>query len=76
MVKKRTCTWQAYVRSRDENIQADDVMVAFWQKMKKKKVSFIRYCNIEKTLFELLEQNEAITLKNLARAPESKTKSC
>ncbi len=51
-------------------------MVAFWQKMKKKKVSFIRYCNIEKTLFELLEQNEAITLKNLARAPESKTKSC
>jgi len=66
-VKEEDGTWQAYVRSRDENIQADDVMVAVWQKMKQKKGSFIRYSNIEKTLFELLEQNEAITLKNLAR---------
>jgi predicted HTH transcriptional regulator len=67
-VKEEGDKLQAYVRSRDENIQADEVMVAVWQKRKIKKGALIRYSRDEEALFTLLNQNGQVTLKEYIRA--------
>jgi predicted HTH transcriptional regulator len=67
-VKEEDGSWQAYVRSRDENIHADDVLVAVWQKLKQKRGTLIRYSNVEKALFTLLEKRAEVKLGELARS--------
>jgi predicted HTH transcriptional regulator len=66
-VKEDDGQLQAYVRSRDENIQADDVIIAVWQKRKVKKGALIRYSREEEALFALLNTQEDITLRDYCR---------
>jgi predicted HTH transcriptional regulator len=66
-VKEENGIWQAYVRSRDENIQADEVIIAVWQKKKIKKGALIRYSKPEESLFALLREQERITLREFRK---------
>ena len=66
-VKEEAGIWQAYVRSRDENIQADEVIIAVWQKMKQKKGRLIRYSKIEEELFRLFQTKQQITLNDFRK---------
>ncbi len=66
-VKEETGIWQAYVRSKDENIHADEVIIAVWQKKKQKKGTLIRYSRIEELLFTLMHEKGEITLKDLVK---------
>ncbi len=67
-VKETAGLWQAYVRSRDENIQADEVLVLVWQKMKQKKGTLIRYTKIEEELFRLFQTRNQITLNDFRKS--------
>jgi predicted HTH transcriptional regulator len=67
-VREEAGVWQAYVRSKDENIQADEVIIAVWQKMKQKKGAFIRYTRIEEELFRLFQNREEITLSDFKKS--------
>jgi predicted HTH transcriptional regulator len=73
-VKEEGGIWQAYVRSRDENIQADEVLVAVWQKLKQKKGALIRYTTIEQALFRLFASQERITVNDFRRSARIPTK--
>jgi len=66
-VKESADNWQAYVRSRDENIQADEVLIAVWQKLKQKKGALIRYTKIEEELFRLFKTKEQITIHDFRK---------
>lgn len=66
-VKEEPGVWQAYVRCRDENIQADEVLIAVWQKLKQKKGTLIRYSKIEEELFNLLRTRQQITLNDFRK---------
>jgi len=66
-VKEEAGLWQAYVRSRDENIQADEVLITVWQKMKQKQGALIRYTNIEEELFRLFRIKDQITLSDFRK---------
>ena len=67
-------TWQAYVRSQDENIQADEVLVTVWQKMKQKKGALIRYTKNEEELFRLFQTREQITLSDFRKSARISSK--
>ncbi|OFY54614.1 MAG: ATP-dependent DNA helicase [Bacteroidetes bacterium GWF2_49_14] len=67
-VKEERDKLQAYVRSRDENIQADEVIIAVWQKRKLKKGALIRYSKDEEVLFSLLSEKPLITLREYLRS--------
>jgi len=73
-VKEEAGVWQAYVRSRDENIQADEVLVTVWQKMKQKRGTLIRYTKIEEVLFRLFQSNDQITLNDFRKEARISTK--
>lgn len=66
-VKEEAGIWQAYVRMKDENIHADEVLIAVWQKMKQKKGALIRYTNIEEELFRLFQSKDQITLNDFRK---------
>lgn len=66
-VREEHGLWQAYVRSRDENIQADEVIVAVWQKKKIKKGALIRYSRPEESLFTILREQDRVTLKEFKK---------
>lgn len=66
-VKEEGDKLQAYVRSRDENIQADEVIIAVWQKRKLKRGALIRYSKEEEVLFSLLGERPLITLREYYR---------
>jgi predicted HTH transcriptional regulator len=67
-VKEEGNEWQAYVRRKDENIQADEVLIAVWQKKKQQKGALIRYTKIEEELFRLLQIREQVTLSDFRRS--------
>ena len=73
-VKEDGNSWQAYVRSRDENIQADEVLVAVWQKLKQKRGALIRYTNMEQELFRLFETRDRITLNDFRKGARIPTR--
>lgn len=73
-VKEEGGIWQAYVRSKDENIQADEVLIAVWQKMKQKKGALIRYTKIEEQLFRLFQSNDKITLSDFRKSARISSK--
>lgn len=66
-VKEEGDKLQSYVRSRDENIQADEVIIAVWQKRKLKIGALIRYSKEEEVLFNLLKEKPLITLREYFR---------
>jgi len=66
-VKNEDGSYDAYVRSRDENIQADEVIITVWQKRKQKKGTLIRYSPNEEKLFELLSGQDQITLREFKK---------
>ncbi|MDD4646096.1 MAG: ATP-binding protein, partial [Bacteroidales bacterium] len=67
-VKEEGQLWQAYVRSQDENIQADEVIIKVWQKLKQKKGTLIRYTPIEEELFKLFQSKDQITLRDFRKS--------
>jgi predicted HTH transcriptional regulator len=73
-VKEEGGIWQAYVRSRDENIQADEVLITVWQKMKQKKGALIRYTKIEEALFHLFQSKDQITLSDFKKSARISSK--
>lgn len=73
-VKEEAGVWQAYVRSMDENIQADEVLITVWQKMKQKKGALIRYTKIEEELFRLFQTRDQITLSDFRKSARISTK--
>jgi predicted HTH transcriptional regulator len=73
-VKEGAGVWQAYARSRDENIRADEVLVTVWQKMKQKRGTLIRYTKIEEVLFMLFQSNDQITLNDFRKGARISTK--
>ncbi|MFA5816832.1 MAG: RNA-binding domain-containing protein [Bacteroidales bacterium] len=73
-VKEEAGVWQAYVRSRDENIQADEVLITVWQKMKQKKGALIRYTKIEEELFQLFQTRDQITLSDFRKSARISSK--
>ena len=73
-VKEDAGIWQAYVRSRDENIQADEVLVTVWQKMKQKRGALIRYSSIEEELFRLFQNHDTITLSDFRKSARITTR--
>lgn len=73
-VKEEGGIWQAYVRSKDENIQADEVLIAVWQKMKQKKGALIRYTKIEEELFRLFQSKDKITLSDFRKSARISSK--
>ncbi len=66
-VKEPGGIFQAYVRSKDENIKADEVLVCVWQKLKQKKGAWIRYSHIEEELFRLFQDRKQITLNDFRK---------
>ncbi len=66
--------WEAFVRLRDENIHADEVMIAVWQKKKQKSGTLIRYSQTEAKLFALLANQSEITMKEFKKAARISTR--
>ncbi|MFH0760558.1 MAG: RNA-binding domain-containing protein [Bacteroidota bacterium] len=73
-VRNEDGTWEAFVRSRDENIHADEVIIAVWQKKKQKKGTLIRYSQTEAKLFTLLASQQQITMKEFRKAARISTR--
>ena len=73
-VKEEGGIWQSYVRSKDENIQADEVLIAVWQKMKQKKGALIRYTKIEEELFRLFQSKDQITMSDFRKSARISSK--
>ncbi len=59
--------WVVYIRVKDQNLLANNVLLKVWRRKKEKTGTFIRYTDIEKLLFEYLEQNDFITLSKFIR---------
>jgi predicted HTH transcriptional regulator len=73
-VKDENGVWEAFVRLRDENIHADEVIIAVWQKKKQKKGTLIRYSQTEAKLFALLANQPEITMKEFKKAARISTR--
>jgi predicted HTH transcriptional regulator len=59
--------WLVYIRVKDQNLLANIVLLRVWQRKSLDKGTFIRYSDIEKLLFDYLEENEFITLSKFAK---------
>jgi predicted HTH transcriptional regulator len=60
-------TWLAYVRVKDENILANNVMIRVWKRRGRPVGTLIRYSEKEKLLFDYLEENENISFSGFQR---------
>jgi predicted HTH transcriptional regulator len=54
--------WLAYQRVDDQNIVANSVLLAFWQRQSEAKNTFIQYGENQRFFLELLERNGFVTL--------------
>ncbi|MCK4748893.1 MAG: ATP-binding protein [Bacteroidales bacterium] len=59
--------WLAYVRVKDQNFLANNVLLKVWQKEKRKKGIFIEYSRTEEILLEYLELNPQISISKFCR---------
>ena len=65
--RSETGKWLAYVRVKDENILANNIMIRVWKRRSRPAGTFIRYSNEEKILFDYLKEHEAISLSMFQR---------
>ncbi len=61
-VRNADGTERAYIRIKDENILAPEVLVKVWLKKNHPKGSLVRYSKDEEALFSYLAQNDSISL--------------
>jgi predicted HTH transcriptional regulator len=59
--------WTAYVRVKDQNIQASNVLVSVWKTQGKRTETWIKYGREEKCLIDFLTENENITLSRFVK---------
>jgi len=59
--------WLAYIRVKDENILANNIMIRVWKRRNRPEGTLIRYSEKEKILFDYLKSNETITLSMFQR---------
>lgn len=59
--------WLAYVRSGDQNVLANRVLINAWKRKNRPEGVYIHYTETEKTLLEYLESNPVISLSEFTR---------
>jgi predicted HTH transcriptional regulator len=59
--------WLAYIRVKDENILANNIMLRVWKRRGRPAGTLVRYSEKEKILFDYLKENEVITLSMFQR---------
>ena len=57
--------WMVYIRSGDQNLLANTVLLKLWSRNKKIQGTFIHYSEKEKILLDYLEENSIITIHKL-----------
>jgi predicted HTH transcriptional regulator len=60
--RDRDNKWQAYVRVKDENVTANQVLLKVWKMKKSRKGVLVQYSKHEKLLMEYLSKHTEITL--------------
>jgi predicted HTH transcriptional regulator len=59
--------WKAWVRVKDQNIMADEVILKIWSLSKQKEGIFLNYNQNEKAILQFLDNNESITLEKYCK---------
>ncbi|MCX6233271.1 MAG: ATP-binding protein [Bacteroidetes bacterium] len=59
--------WLVYIRVKDQNLLANNVLLKVWEKHKQKQGVLLRYTEKEKWLLDYLEENGQITLSKFYR---------
>jgi len=59
--------WTAFVRVRDQNLQANRILVDFWKREGERRGILLSYGREEKALIDYLSENERITLSGFTR---------
>jgi predicted HTH transcriptional regulator len=59
--------WLVYIRVKDQNLLANNVLLRVWKRKLQKNGTFVRYSDIEKKLFEYLEKNDFITISQFCK---------
>lgn len=57
--------YKAYVRSDDENVVADDILLSVWKMERDKKGAFIRYSEAEKQILDAISESPGVFLEEL-----------
>jgi hypothetical protein len=64
-------SWIAYVRVKDQNIQANNILVNVWKNQGKIAGPFLKYGREEKSLIDFLTKNETISLSGFMRVAKT-----
>lgn len=67
-------TWDAYIRVKDQNIQANPWLLKWWERLKDKSPVTIRYKSKEQQLLDLLNQHGSIRISDFVRAAHVPTR--
>lgn len=59
--------WKAWIRVKDQNIQADEVICTIWDLSKRKEGIFLSYHQNERDLLTFLDKNESITIETYCK---------
>lgn len=59
--------WIVYIRVKDQNFAANNILLKVWQKKKSKTGVLVRYSEIEKQLFDYLEIHEKISFSKFRK---------
>ncbi len=59
--------WLTYIRVKDENIVANNVLLEVWRRQKSKQATVIKYTEVEKKLLEVLEKKKKIKINDFCR---------
>ena len=62
--------WLAYIRIADENFLAHKIQIEVWKKQNSPKGIYFSYSDDEKTLIELLQQNDFVTFSKFMRTAQ------
>lgn len=67
LAKSDNGKWLAYIRSGDQNLLANNVLLKVWKKKKKASGILIQYKGAEDILLSYLKENETITLSRFCK---------
>ncbi len=59
--------WMVYIRVKDQNLLANNILLRVWQQKKDKKAVFLEYSKNERTLLSYLEENPSITISKYSK---------
>lgn len=72
--KSEQNTWDAYIRVKDQNIQANPWLLKWWERQKEKSPVTIRYKSKEQQLLDLLNHHGKIKISDFVRAAHVPTR--